>query len=213
VSGAAAARRRRAGSGPPAALLGLLLVIAPGEARAHLVSTGLGPFYDGLGHFLLTPEDLLTAAALALLVGLSGPRLGRAALFALPAAWLAGGLAGLHLGGGAPAAPPALTALALLGLGALVATDRRLPPGPGAALAVAVGLIHGHANGTALGAAGLGAVALTGIGTGLFVMFALVAALVVSLRRPWTRIAVRVAGSWIAASGLLLLGWTLRDGI
>jgi urease accessory protein len=36
-----------------------------------------------------------------------------------------------------------------------------------------------------------------------------VAGFVVSLRAPWTRIAVRVAGSWVAATGLLLLGWTL----
>ena len=36
------------------------------------------------------------------------------------------------------------------------------------------------------------------------------AALVVALRAPWTRIAVRVAGSWIAAIGLLLLGWSFR---
>jgi len=35
--------------------------------------------------------------------------------------------------------------------------------------------------------------------------------LVVSLRRPWTRIAVRVTGSWLAAVGLLMLGWGLRD--
>jgi len=33
---------------------------------------------------------------------------------------------------------------------------------------------------------------------------------VVWLRPPWTRIAVRVVGSWIAAIGLLLLGWGLR---
>ena len=44
----------------------------------------------------------------------------------------------------------------------------------------------------------------------LFVTVALAAALVVALRAPWTRIAVRVAGSWIAAIGLLLLGWSLR---
>jgi hypothetical protein len=41
------------------------------------------------------------------------------------------------------------------------------------------------------------------------VILALVSAAVVALRRPWARIAVRVAGSWIAAIGLLLLGWTL----
>ena len=29
-------------------------------------------------------------------------------------------------------------------------------------------------------------------------------------RAQWARIAVRVAGSWIAASGLLVLGWAVR---
>ncbi len=41
------------------------------------------------------------------------------------------------------------------------------------------------------------------------VTFPLVMAFVVCLREPWTRIAVRVAGSWIAATGLLMLGWRL----
>jgi len=45
---------------------GLLL---PAAAQAHLVNTGLGPFYDGLSHFVLTPEDLLPALTLALLSG------------------------------------------------------------------------------------------------------------------------------------------------
>jgi urease accessory protein len=44
----------------------------------------------------------------------------------------------------------------------------------------------------------------------LFVTVALAAALVVAIRAPWGRIAVRVAGSWIVAMGLLLLGWSFR---
>ena len=39
---------------------------------------------------------------------------------------------------------------------------------------------------------------------------ALLAALVVSLKAPWTRIAVRVAGSWIVAIGMFMLGWGFR---
>ena len=62
-------------------------------SHAHLVNTGLGPFYDGVSHFALTPEDLLPALALALLAGQRGARAGRLALFVLPAAWLLGGLA------------------------------------------------------------------------------------------------------------------------
>jgi hypothetical protein len=56
----------------------------------------------------------------------------------------------------------------------------------------------------------LGALGLGGIVAALFAVVALVAALVVALRPPWTRIAIRVAGSWIVAVGLLLLGWSLR---
>jgi len=56
----------------------------------------------------------------------------------------------------------------------------------------------------------LGALGLAGIVSTLFVTFALAAAMVVTIRFPWGRIAVRVAGSWIAAVGLLLLGWSLR---
>jgi hypothetical protein len=33
---------------------------------------------------------------------------------------------------------------------------------------------------------------------------------VVSLTPPWTRIVVRVIGSWLAAIGLLMLGWAAR---
>jgi len=38
----------------------------PSEAAAHLGTTGMGPVYDGIGHFLLTPEDLVPVLALAL---------------------------------------------------------------------------------------------------------------------------------------------------
>ena len=43
-------------------------------------------------------------------------------------------------------------------------------------------------------------------------LLALVAACVVSLHQQWARMAVRVAGSWMAAIGLLMLGWALRGG-
>jgi urease accessory protein len=51
---------------------------------------------------------------------------------------------------------------------------------------------------------------LLGLMFAVFVLIALAAAFAVRLRAHWTRIAVRVAGSWIAASGLLMLGWAVR---
>jgi hydrogenase/urease accessory protein HupE len=183
-------------------------LLRPSDAAAHLVTTGMGPVYDGIGHLLLTPEDLVPVLALALFAGLRGAAQGRRAMFLLPVAWLAGGLIGLRVTA-TPAFP--VPALSFLILGALVAADLQLPANGVAVLAVVLGLVHGVLNGAALrqGAGGLG---LLGIMAALFVLVALASAFVVSLERPWTRIAVRVVGSWVAASGLLLLGWAFRTG-
>lgn len=189
----------------PLAFLAALLISA--RADAHLVTTGLGPVYDGIGHLLLTPEDLVPILALALYAGLRGARAGRLALFVLPLSWMLGGLLALGLGGAVSAPVPALSFI-LIGL--LVAIDVRLPDGAVATLAGSLGLIHGFLNGPAMAGNGPGALGLLGIAVVAFVLVALASALVVSLKAPAARIAVRVAGSWIAAIGLLLLGWTLR---
>ena len=76
----------------------LISVLLATSANAHLVNTGLGPFYDGVSHVLLSPEDLIPVIAMALLAGLNGPIAGRHTLFAITGAWLAAGVAG-SLGG------------------------------------------------------------------------------------------------------------------
>jgi urease accessory protein len=52
--------------------------------------------------------------------------------------------------------------------------------------------------------------AALGATTMAFLVATFAAAVVVTLRAPWTRVVARVAGSWIAALGLLSLGWLLR---
>jgi len=185
-----------------------VLWLLPQPALAHLVTTGLGPVYDGISHFLMSFEDLLPVAAMALLGGLNGPVGARRALFVLPAAWLLGGLGGV-VTGLAPL-PGVATALSALVLGGLVAADRRLSPASLTVLAAAVGLLHGWLNGAGITAANREALALLGIGGAVFVIVALLAALAASLQAQPARIAARVAGSWIAAVGLLLVGWQLR---
>ena len=192
------------------ALAAGLALLAPGAARAHLVTTGLGPFYDGVSHLAFTMEDLLPALALALLAGQGGARAGRWGLFTLTGTWLLGGLAGL--GWTAAGEAPVLTAATLLLLGGLVAVAAPLRPVLLATLAAAVGLLHGALNGAAMARVGLGPTGLAGIVAALFVLVALLAGLSVSVRVPWGRVAIRVAGSWLAAIGLLSLGWALRGG-
>jgi len=184
------------------------LALVPQAARAHLVTTGLGPLYDGITHFLVSFEDLLPVLAMALLAGLNGPPAGRRALFVLPAAWLCGGLAGF-VAGAAPAGAW-VVAFSTLVLGALVAVDRKLRLVVVTALAAALGLLHGWMNGAGIAAANREGLAVLGIGAAVFGVVALLAALAVSVQAQSARIAVRVAGSWIAAVGLLLVGWQLR---
>jgi len=186
-------------------VVGLMLAAAP--ARAHLVSTGVGPVYDGIAHFFVSFEDLLPVLAIGLLAGLNGPAAGRWLMFILPAAWLAGGVAGVGLQTPLPPSSAAMLSMGVLGV--LTAADVRLAPRTVGVLALLLGLVHGWQNGAGLRAAGLQASGLIGTAGAVFVAVTLVAAAVVVMQRPWTRIAVRAAGSWVAATGLLMLGWTL----
>jgi len=191
-----------------AAVLAALAAAGSVPAEAHLVQSGLGPFYDGVAHFAVSADDLLAALAVALLGGLHGPRAGRWALFSLAGAWLAGGLAGLPRE--TVASWPLATALSLIVVGGLVAWNPRLPAPAVGALALAVGALHGYLNGSLSAGGAFGFRGLLGTAVSAFVVVALAAALAVSLKREWTRIAVRVAGSWIAAIGLLMAAWSLR---
>lgn len=179
------------------------------QADAHLNTTGMGPLYDGLLHFLLSPDDFIPVLALALLAGLRGAAHGRRALFVMPAGWLGGGLAGLSVSTTPP--HPFVAAGWFLLLGILLAADTKLSLRLTTGIAVLLGLYHGYLNGVGLGTSTSSAVVLLGLVFGIFVMTALASAFVVRLRAEWARIAVRVAGSWIAASGLLMLGWAIRS--
>ena len=188
----------------------LATVLLPGRADAHLVNTGFGPFYDGISHLFVTAPDILVVVALALLAGLRGKATSRRTLLAVTVAWAAGGLAGLVV------APYVLwtgvTTASFLLLGALLALDRDLPPAAVVALGALVGLVHGFLNGAESAASNIGLVGLAGSVSALAVMATLITALAVSFAHGWTRIALRVAGSWIAAVGILMLGWLFRPG-
>lgn len=185
-------------------------VASPTPAHAHLMTTGFGPFYDGLAHLLVTPEDLLPVIALALLAGFHGPRFGRTVLFALPAAWLVGSLVGLLV---APHVTlPAASAAVTIAVGGMVAAGQPLPLELVAGFAVALGLFAGACTGIDLVTAHASPLGAAGVTAALFVVVSLLAGQVASIRASWARIAVQVAGSWIAAIGLFMLGWAVRGG-
>jgi hydrogenase/urease accessory protein HupE len=182
--------------------------LLPATAHAHLVDTGFGGFYDGLAHLVSTPADLLVVIALALLAGRSGAPAARRALLAVPLAWVAGGLLGARSGLDPSWAWPTTLTFGLVGLA--VALDARLRPAAVVAVVAVASLVHGAMNGAAMAADAGGLRQIAGAATAAFVLLTLVAAEASALRAAWSRIAVRVAGSWIAAAALLMVGWLAR---
>src|SRR5579863_2765914 len=147
------------------ALLTASLIAAATPAHAHLMNSGFGPFYDGLAHPLLSPEDILPAVAMTLFAGLNGARCGRWVLATLPAVWLVGMLAGWALA--LPTAPAWAIAVATAVTGALVASGLRFPLPVAAGWAAALGALHGIGNGGELAATAGGLLAIVGIACSL----------------------------------------------
>lgn len=189
----------------------LLFAGAASQAEAHTVATTKGPIFAGLKHFFLSPDDVLAAVALGLLAGLRGSPLASRSTIAFTAAWFAAGLVGCSTAFAEPS-NSIPSACSLLVLGILVACDLSLPSTVLLSIAVVAGALHGFLNGLAARALTLGPAALqfVGIALGVFVTAFYLVSLLELVKKNWARIAARVLGSWIAASGLLLLGWSLR---
>lgn len=143
-----------------------MTVFSP-SAEAHLNSTGLGPVYDGLLHFLASPEDILPViVALSFLAGLRGPAHGRRVLFVLPAAWFFGALIGLIT-----LAPGSvwLTCVSFLLLGGLLAADAQISIRLMTVLAALVGLFHAYFDGAGMWHSTDAVLALLGLVFAVFV--------------------------------------------
>lgn len=210
ATGAGPLRARWSKSRAAAALIPFLL---PGAAQAHLVSSGLGPFYDGALHLLLSPLDLLALLAVVVLAGHSGKAPARGAVVALPIVWGVAWLGAMWVGDAAPEAIPALDTLKI-GLltvaGVVVAAGPRAPAPVVVAIAAAAGIVCGLGGGLAAADTGASIVAFAGLWTAVLILGLLVAAMTVALERPALRIVLRVVGSWIAAIGVLAAGWVLQ---
>jgi urease accessory protein len=196
--------------GRAAAALAVAALARAGPVQAHLVETGFGDFYDGVAHLAMSPADLLVIVAFALLAGQGGAPVARRTLLLMPLAWLAGGA----IGAWRPVdfVAPLATTLTFGAAGALVALRASLPTVAVVGLAVVAGALHGHANGATLMPGGANASGLAGAVALAFCLLAIVSAQVTVLRAEWARIGVRVAGSWLAAAALLMVGWLVRGG-
>jgi len=205
-------RREKTSAAPsafrPSALSAPLLVLAavwlqPVPALAH-GSLAVGEFYSGMLHPLLHFESLLPILALALWSG----QLGDARAWHLPVAFSAAALVGAVAGMLNVESPVGRSFLLLpmLVLGFLVAIRGRLP----AWLAIGVVLLFGIGQGQANTydpdrQIERPLLFLAGFGSGIGLIFFHVVTRVFRYRAFWVQTAVRVLGSWIAATGLLVL--------
>jgi urease accessory protein len=189
------------------AVLFVLLASFAASAQAHSTVKGVGDLYAGLLHVLTGLEHVLPFVALSLLAGQRGLKAqAEAVLLVFPVALMAGAAAALWL----PPVPGLMffnMASAIL-LGGLVASAWPLPATVFYGLVVVFGISHGFANGEAISGSIKAYLFILGIGlAGLAVLAygTLMVDFLLKRKTGWITIAVRVAGSWIAAIGVLVL--------
>lgn len=186
-------------------LLAAAVAVFPEAAWAHAPVPGVGAFWNGVLHPVLVPLHLLALLGTGMALGQNAPRASRVALplfvVALAAAVTLPGTGGL------PAATLLAVALAAGLLTALGSGSVTLTTAIAVAAAAAVGLDSAPMEATA------GQPGLTTLGTlaGSLLVVVLAGGLAAAAAAPWQRIAVRTAGSWIAAAALIALALATAD--
>jgi urease accessory protein len=183
--------------------LAFVIVFLSSAALAHPMK-GVGDFYAGMLHPVTTLEAVLPLIALSLLAGQQARETAIQLLAAFPAVLVLGAALVLYRSVSSYLGTVELVITAALGL--LVALGRRLPSWLPLGLGILLGLAVGWSNAAEI----TGDISALRFVAGLAVAGLLLVAygigLVRHLKWPWTQIAVRVVGSWIAAVGILVLG-------
>ncbi|MBR0786769.1 HupE/UreJ family protein [Bradyrhizobium iriomotense] len=201
---------------PARLLIAAAMLLAGGHAaEAHIVAARLGDFYMGVVHPVTDLQDVVLWTATGVLAGTLGAARGRWLIAVFPLGLLAGLLLG-HVFGAA--STQLADAAMMLAIGLLLAAAAQVPTVLLCAMAFAVAVIRGAANGADLApetdrmlfAAGLACVGYAAI--------TLTMALTAVFRRTnsdsatsWRAIAVRALGGWIAAIGLMMASLALAS--
>ncbi len=194
-------------------LAGFTAAVYSLPADAHIVSSRLGDFFTGALHPLTDPADIMLWIGLALLAGCAGARSARWLVLAVPVGLVSGfvlSLTGVQL-------PGVLTTAMLVMLGAIAVVAWVPTAGGLVMLALVSGIVRGIANAggvapdtdVALYATGLAGVGYAAITLAMALSVRLLGP-EARLAAPWRQVAVRVAGSWIAAIGLMTAALAMR---
>ena len=188
------------------------LIASAQTADAHIIASRLGDFYTGALHPLTDLQDLILWAAMGVLAGSLGASKGRWLVLAFPLGLLAG--LGLGRATGFVSAGPAADAGMILVLGLLLAAAVRMPMALLCAIAFGLAVMRGAANAGDLGPETNRLLFAAGLACAGYAAITLTMAVTLAFRRPeagasmaWRGIAIRAFGGWIAAIGLMMVGF------
>lgn len=182
-------------------------LVAPVSALAHSPIEGIDSLYNGFLHPLFVPAHLLLLIALGLFIGQKGPKQNQLAIAVLLGSILVG-LAVAWFDVALQLEVALLVVAALLGL--MTASNLALGPRWCASIAAVVGLLLGmdSAQESLTGKEKLASLFGSGVGIYLLSLYPMAFADYFS-KRHWQQIGVRIIGSWVAASALLVLALSL----
>ncbi len=194
-----------------AALVALVLLAQPALAHDPIGIAGryygLGDFLSGVLHPLFVTAQTLALVGLGLFVGQQSVKVRRVVLSAFTLALFAGALAIASGVGETGSTLVLLGAAAITGLIVASAWPALNPLGAIAIVVAGAALaLDSPPQAVTIPSA---VVMQIGVGLGALVTVTIVTWLTADLTRHWQRIGVRVAGSWVAASAILVLALRL----
>jgi urease accessory protein len=186
------------------------------SAQAHIVASRLGDFYAGALHPLTDLQDIILWVAMGVLAGSLGAARGRWLVLVFPLGLLAGLVLGRAFG--VLSAGPAVNAGMILVLGLLLAAAARLPTALLCVIAFGLAVRRGAANTSDLGPETDRLLFAAGLACAGYAAITLIMALTLAFRGPdagpsleWRGIAIRAFGGWVAAVGLMMVGFALAS--
>jgi urease accessory protein len=189
-----------------------VLLAQAGPAEAHIVALRLGDFYAGALHPLTDLQDIIPWGAIGMLGGTLGAARGRWLVLVFPLGLLTG--LALAESFGITVTGSTVDAAMVLVLGLLLATAVRIPTAALCALAFALAVVRGAANASDLGPETDRLLFAAGLACSGYAVITLVMALVLTFRGAdtsaptgWRKITLQALGGWIAAIGLMMVGY------
>lgn len=187
------------------------LLASPVEVSAHSALAGGNALYEGMLHPVFVPAHLLLLIALGLFLGQQGPERNQAALLLFSISTILGLIVAWLFVSDLAVEPYLLCAAAIFGL--LVAANCSVIKSLILTFATLAGLTLGmdSAQQTLSGLDRL--IALIGSAVGIMLLIAgpLLVVDNINKNKPWQHIGVRIVGSWVAASALMILALSLSQ--